>query len=81
MVASIRERCSACGAALAPDQRYCVECGQRRGPARVPLMDEPARRSREALAAGHVPRRPGMAVNSTLIAIIATLVLAMGVGC
>lgn len=80
MVASIRERCSACGAALASDQRYCVECGQRRGPARVPLMDEPARRARGALAADHAPRRPGLTVNSTLIAIIATLVLAMGVG-
>src|SRR5262245_21295748 len=25
-------RCQDCGAALADDQRYCVECGQRRGP-------------------------------------------------
>jgi hypothetical protein len=25
-------RCTECGAALADDQRYCVECGQRRGP-------------------------------------------------
>jgi hypothetical protein len=27
--------CSSCGAALAEDQRYCLNCGQRRGEARV----------------------------------------------
>lgn len=29
------EPCSRCGAALAPDQRYCLNCGKRRGEARV----------------------------------------------
>lgn len=29
---SIRGPCSSCGAQLASDQRYCVECGQRVGP-------------------------------------------------
>jgi hypothetical protein len=29
------EPCPACGAPLAADQRYCLECGQRRGEARV----------------------------------------------
>jgi hypothetical protein len=29
------EPCQACGSPLAADQRYCLECGQRRGEARV----------------------------------------------
>lgn len=29
------EPCTRCGAALAPDQRYCLNCGKRRGEARV----------------------------------------------
>ena len=28
--------CASCGSPLAPDQRYCLECGARRGPVRVP---------------------------------------------
>src|ERR1019366_5405952 len=31
------DRCSACGTALAGDQRYCVECGERHGTARFAL--------------------------------------------
>jgi hypothetical protein len=31
------ETCSGCGAPLAKDQRYCLECGTRRGDARVPF--------------------------------------------
>jgi hypothetical protein len=77
---SIREQCSACAAAMASDQRYCVECGQRRGAARVPLMDGLTGRAREAPAARRAPRRPRMSVDSTLIAGIGTLLLAMGVG-
>jgi hypothetical protein len=80
MTVAIREQCSACGAGMASDQRYCVECGQRRGPARVPLSDGTAHRGAQAPAAGRAARRPTMSVNSTLIAIIGTLLLAMGVG-
>jgi hypothetical protein len=29
------DTCAQCGSALAPDQRYCVNCGMRRGEARV----------------------------------------------
>ena len=79
MIASIREQCSACGAAMASDQRYCVECGQRRGPARVPLMER-SRSARDRRPPHPSPRRPHMSVNSTLIAGIGTLLLAMGVG-
>ena len=33
------ERCTGCGVPLAEDQRYCLNCGGRRGNARVPFMD------------------------------------------
>jgi len=79
MVAAIREQCPACGAALASDQRYCVECGERCGPTRVPLADGTGARARETAAAAHPPRR-GIPLNSTLIAGVGTLLLAMGVG-
>jgi hypothetical protein len=79
-IASIREQCSACGAAMAPDQRYCVECGQRRGPARVRSLDGLAQRAGQEPAARRPPRRARTSVNSTLIAGVGTLLLALGVG-
>jgi hypothetical protein len=80
LAVSVREQCSACGAAMASDQRYCVECGQRRGPARVPLMEGLAQPAREAPATRRASLRPRMSVDSTLIAGIGTLLLAMGIG-
>ncbi len=80
MIASIREQCSACGAAMASDQRYCVECGQRRGAPRVPLLDGTVRRAKQTPTAPRSPRRAPLQINSTLIAGIGTLLLAMGVG-
>ena len=78
--AAVHERCAACGAPMAADQRYCVECGQRRGPGRVPFVEgiaqpkgeEPGRR-RSSL------RRP-RSVDATLIAGVGTLLLALGIG-
>jgi hypothetical protein len=80
MIASLREQCSACGAAMASDQRYCVECGQRRGPARVASLDGLAQRSAATPPTQRPPRRARTSINSTLIAGIGTLLLAMGVG-
>jgi hypothetical protein len=80
MIASIRQQCSACGATMASDQRYCVECGQRRGAPRVPLRDGVAPRSKESPSARRSPRRVPVPINSTVIAGIGTLLLAMGVG-
>jgi hypothetical protein len=37
------ERCRACGAPLAPDQRYCLNCGVRRADSRVPFPETLAR--------------------------------------
>jgi hypothetical protein len=75
---STRAQCAACGAALASDQRYCVECGQRLGSARLPFMDDPARHLGQPAAPTLGKAR--MSVNSTLIAGVGTLLLAMGIG-
>src|SRR3981081_294572 len=32
-------RCAACAARLSHDQRYCVECGARRGPLPAPVAE------------------------------------------
>jgi hypothetical protein len=79
-VSSTRERCAACGAALAPDQRYCVECGQRRGGATPPFSGQPSSLPGRAAAAPAQARRPPLSINATLIAGIGTLLLAMGIG-
>jgi hypothetical protein len=73
-------QCAVCGATLAPDQRYCVECGERRGPGRFPSTDGLTSRPREAQLEGRPVRRSRMSVNNTLIAGIGTLLLAMGIG-
>jgi hypothetical protein len=80
LVTAVGEQCAACGAAMASDQRYCVECGQRRGSARVPLLDGFAQRGREPSLPASRPRRPRVSVNNTLIAGVGTLLLAIGVG-
>jgi hypothetical protein len=71
---------------MASDQRYCLECGQRRGDPRLPFMDavvfmDAVKRPREA-APPPPPRdrRPRMSPNASLVAGVATLVLAIGVG-
>jgi hypothetical protein len=73
------ERCSDCGAPLASDQRYCIECGQRRGKPRFSVASQsnapaPPKRERRRLP------RPSSAGGATLVAGVATLLLAMGVG-
>lgn len=72
------EQCAACGVPVASDQRYCVECGQRLGGARLPFMDDPARHSGRSSA--QAPAKARLSVNSTLIAGVGTLLLAMGIG-
>jgi len=69
---------SSCGAPLAPDQRYCVQCGQRRGQSRLPVA-EPVAVS-QPFGATHGSRFPRFGVNTALIAGVGTLLLAMGVG-
>ncbi len=80
MITSVRERCSACDAAMTSDQRYCVECGERNGPARVQLTNGQPQPAQNAPPTRPLPRRPSASVNSTLIAGIGLLLLAMGIG-
>jgi hypothetical protein len=79
------EFCSNCRAPLASDQRYCMECGQRRVSERSPFgaMTAPAPPPRAAAGAPASSASGGkrrMTVNGTFIAGIGTLLLAMGVG-
>jgi hypothetical protein len=69
------DQCTNCGAPLAPDQRYCVQCGQRRGQSRMPVA--------QPVAVAPVVRESrvhGLSHNAALIAGVGTLLLAMGVG-
>jgi hypothetical protein len=85
------DACPTCGAQMAADQRYCLNCGNRRGDPRLPFMDavvfmESVGGSGSAGATpppppageGKGPNR--MNANAALIAGVATLVLAIGVG-
>jgi hypothetical protein len=48
------ESCAQCGSALAPDQRYCLNCGLRRGEARVDY-EKQVSRTQPVTAAGAAP--------------------------
>jgi hypothetical protein len=79
--APIYQGCAACGTSMAADQRYCVECGERRGAPRVSLLEGPGGRPPDTPPqSAPSPRRRIAPVNSTLISIIGTLLLAMGIG-
>lgn len=82
LVATLRNQCPTCAAAMAPDQRYCVECGERRGAPRVAALDGSSSRppAEEPVFRAAPPRARGMSVNTTLVAVIGTLLLALGVG-
>lgn len=86
--AAAGEQCPQCGAHMAVDQRYCLQCGQRRGDPRLPFMDavvfmDAVKQPQHAAAAPPPPpreQRSRMSANASLIAGVATLVLAIGVG-
>jgi zinc ribbon protein len=85
------DACPNCGARMAADQRYCLNCGHRRGEPRLPFMDAVVfMESMSAPPGGGTPppppassgggSSPRMNANAALIAGVATLVLAIGVG-
>jgi hypothetical protein len=84
------DSCPNCGARMAADQRYCLSCGHRRGEPRLPFMDAVVfmeSMSAPGGAAATPPPPPNepkpsnrMNANAALIAGVATLVLAIGVG-
>jgi len=85
------DSCPNCGAQMAADQRYCLNCGHRRGDPRLPFMDAVVfmeSMSAPGGAGGAAPPPPPAKsggdnrwnANAALIAGVATLVLAIGVG-
>jgi zinc ribbon protein len=72
------DRCPNCGAQMAPDQRYCIQCGERRSGGG--LRDALPRTQTAAPAAAATRQRPWLSPSSSLIAGVATLLLALGVG-
>jgi hypothetical protein len=80
---TVGDRCVNCGAPLSSDQRYCVVCGERRGAARFSLPATAAATATETTTvstASREPRRPRFGSGTTLVAGVATLLLAILVG-
>jgi hypothetical protein len=77
--AGTSDNCANCGAPLAADQRYCVECGERRGRARFSFESLVVPKT-AAPAAPKQPRRPRLSSSFSFTAGVATLLLALGVG-
>ena len=82
--ASGGERCVNCGTPLASDQRYCVNCGERRSKPRFEVANgslPAAEYTAVTTAAGPPPaQRTRTSTGLNLIAGVATLLLAVGVG-
>ena len=73
------QACAYCGASLADDQRYCLECGGRQVQARSQFLD---RFTPAALGPDErtVPAVSGRSSSATAVAGVGVLLLAMGVG-
>lgn len=74
------DACPSCGAPLAADQRYCVACGERQGGARPRVTPIEALPPAPPAVAERRRRGPIMSSGATLIAGVATLLVAMAVG-
>lgn len=73
------DRCANCAQPLAPDQTYCLNCGERRGPPRFTAA--PANNTTTGAARPDSPPRGNrFSAGTTLIAGVATLLLALGIG-
>jgi hypothetical protein len=68
------EPCAACATPLAADQRYCLNCGQRRGPLRLPYEAYLAR-PQPAAAATVTAERPARDDPSPLGAVLGVALL------
>ena len=74
------DRCTACGSPLAHDQRYCVECGERRGQSRVPAAQPATEVRTTRTRTVQARRRPQLSSGTTLVAGVGVLLLAIGLG-
>lgn len=85
---TITDPCPNCGNPLAPDQRYCLECGERRGAPRI-AYDQLLAPTSETVAAVHSPggevpsptppERGGWTLGAAL-ASLACVLLAVAIG-
>jgi hypothetical protein len=75
------DRCQNCQAPLASDQRYCVNCGTRRGKSRFSLESVAAQATPPPAPAPTTKKTARrLPAGVTLVTGVATLLLAMGVG-
>jgi hypothetical protein len=70
---------------MAADQRYCLQCGQRRGDPRLPFMDavvlmDAVKQPAQSPPPAPKKKRSGISPNAALIAGVGTLLLALGIG-
>ena len=72
------DRCTKCNARLAIDQRYCVECGTRRGNPRFTLA-QPTPQSGAAATAGQVASAAVTRLQLLLALVIVLVALGLGV--
>ncbi len=77
--------CRTCGAPLAVDQRYCLQCGTRRAEARLPFLEILARQVPAAPPAPATTTTTTtwfgrLSTNTAAVAGVACLLLALGVG-
>jgi hypothetical protein len=80
---AVGDRCTNCGAPLASDQRYCIQCGERRGKSRfspASMTSQPVQTTTTTASRGSDPSPRRQPSGATVVAGIATLVLALGVG-
>jgi hypothetical protein len=82
LTGAVGDRCPNCHSPMASDQRYCVNCGARRGKPRFTPEAVAAQTSPAPLAVSERPPPPHsrFSAATTLVAGVATLLLAMGVG-
>jgi hypothetical protein len=79
--ATVGDRCAACGTPMATDQKYCLNCGERRGKARFPVGTNTAAPAVAAPpTASRPPKKQRLSSSTALVAGVGTLLLAMGVG-
>jgi hypothetical protein len=74
------DSCTACGAPLQHDQRYCVECGERRGQSRFPQAPPATTVQSTQTRTVQPRRRPTLSAGTTLVAGVGVLLLAIGLG-
>jgi hypothetical protein len=79
---AVTDRCSNCQTLLASEQRYCVNCGVRRGKPRFTTesLATPASSTPVHVSERPPSQRPRFSSPTTVVAGVATLILAMGVG-